>query len=66
MVDLSDDDGDENSNGEYWELLEPERLKSWSVIFAPMTDYLQFVMTFNNNTIDSPVSTINDTGSTFV
>ena len=46
-VDLFDDDGDDNANGEYWEIKDPECFKSWSIVLVPMTDNINIVMTFS-------------------
>ena len=43
-VNLSDDEGDDNTSREYWELKDPERLESWSVALVPMTENVNFVM----------------------
>ena len=46
-VDLSDNEGDNNTSGEYWEPKDPERLESWSVAVVPMTENVNFVMKFS-------------------
>ena len=46
-VDLLDDEGDDNTNREYWEPKDLERLESWSVALVPMTENVNFVMKFS-------------------
>ena len=46
-VDLSDDEGDDNTSGEYWKLKDPKRLGSWSVALVPMIENVNFVMKFS-------------------
>ena len=45
-VDISDDNGDNNSNSEYWEFLHPEEVEAWSIALIPMTDFLHFQANF--------------------
>ena len=45
-VDISDNEGDENSNNEYWEFLNPEEVEAWSIALVPMTDFLNFQAKF--------------------
>ena len=45
-VDISDDEGDDNSNSEYWEFLNPEEVEAWSIALVPMTDFLHFQAKF--------------------
>ena len=45
-VNLSDDEGDDTTNGEYWEVKDPDGLESWSIALVPMTDNVNFVMKF--------------------
>jgi hypothetical protein len=37
MVDKDDDDGDNNSSGEYWEFICSDNVESWSLELLPMT-----------------------------
>ena len=46
-VDISDDDGDDNSNNEYWEFLNLEEVEAWSIALVPMTDFLHFQAKFH-------------------
>ena len=46
VVDISDDEGDDNSNSEYWEFLNPEEVEAWSIALVPMTDFLHFQAKF--------------------
>ena len=55
-VDLSDDEGDDNTSGEYWELKDPERLELWSVALVPMTENVNFVMKFSAAPHALPIS----------
>ena len=41
-VDISDDEGDNNSNNKYWEFFNPEEVEAWSIALVPMTDFLHF------------------------
>ena len=45
-VDISNDDGDDNSNNEYWEFLNPEEVEAWSIVLIPMIDFLHFQAKF--------------------
>ena len=55
-VNLSDDEGDDNTSGEYWEPKDPERLESWSVALVPMTENVNFVMKFSAAPHALPIS----------
>ena len=55
-VNLSDDEGDDNTSGEYWEPKDPERLESWSVALMPMTENVNFVMKFSAAPHALPIS----------
>ena len=45
-VDISDDEGDDNSNSEYWEFLHPDEVEAWSIGLVPMTNYVHFQAKF--------------------
>ncbi len=47
-VSLSDDEGDDNTSGEYWEFRDPEEVEFWSIALVPMTDKTHFVHKFRN------------------
>ena len=55
-VSLSDDEGDDTTNGEYWEVKDPDRLESWSIALVPMTDNVNFVMKFRAGPHALPIS----------
>ena len=55
-VNLSDDEGDDTTNGEYWEVKDPDRLESWSIALVPMTDNVNFVMKFCTGLHALPIS----------
>ena len=39
-VELSDNDGDNNSNGEYWEFIDLDQVELWSIALVSMTDFV--------------------------
>ena len=45
-MDIFDDDGDDNSNNEYWEFLHLEEVEAWSIALVPMIDFLHFQAKF--------------------
>ena len=55
-VNLSDDEGNDTTNGEYWEVKDPNRLESWSIALVPMTDNVNFVMKFRAGLHALPIS----------
>ena len=55
-VNLSDDEGDDTTNGEYWEVKDRDRLESWSIALVPMTDNVNFVMKFRAGPHALPIS----------
>ena len=55
-VNLSDDKGDDTTNGEYWEVKDPDHLESWSIAFVPMTNNVNFVMKFRAGSQALPIS----------
>ena len=55
-VNLSDDEGDDTANGEYWKVKDPDRLDSWSIALVPMTDNVNFVMKFDAGPHALPIS----------
>ena len=55
-VDISDDEGDDNSNNEYWEFLNPEEVEAWSIALVPMTDFLHFQAKFRTAKDAMPIS----------
>ena len=55
-VNLSDDEGDDTINGEYWEVKDPDRLESWSIALVPKTDNVNFVMKFRARPHALPIS----------
>lgn len=50
------DDGDDNSFGEHWELINPDDLEYWSLELIPMTDRTHFVQKFRNSAAKLPIS----------
>ena len=55
-VDISDDEGDDNSNSKYWEFLNPEEVEAWSIALVPMTDFLHFQAKFHTAKDAMPIS----------
>ena len=55
-VDLSNDEGNDNTSREYWELKDLKCLESWSVALVPMTENANFVMKFSAVPHTLPVS----------
>ena len=55
-VDLLDDEGDDNTSGEYWEPKDPKCLEFWSVALVPMTENVNFVMKFSAAPHALPIS----------
>ena len=45
-VDVSNDDGDDNSNSEYWKFFNPEEVEAWSIALVPMIEFLHFQAKF--------------------
>ena len=45
-VDLSDDDGDNNSNSKYWEFIDSNQVQSWNIALVSMTDFIHFKAKF--------------------
>ena len=45
-VDISDDEGDDNSNSEYSEFINLEEVEAWSIALVPMTDFQNFQAKF--------------------
>ena len=56
VVDISDDEGDANSNNEYWEFLNLEEVEAWSIALVPMTDFLHFQAKFRTIEDAMPIS----------
>ena len=55
-VNLSEDEGDDTTNGKYWEVKDRDRLESWSIALVPMTDNVNFVMKFHAGPHALPIS----------
>ena len=55
-VDISDDEGDDNSNSEYWEFLNPKEVEAWSIALVPMIDFLHFQAKFRTAEDAMPTS----------
>ena len=55
-VNLFDDEGDDTTNGEYWEVKDLDRQESWSIALVPMTDNVNFVMKFRADPHALPIS----------
>ena len=55
-VGISNDEGDDNSNSEYWEFLNPEEVEAWSIALVPMTDFLHFQAKFRTIEDAMPIS----------
>ena len=45
-VDISDDEGDDNSDSEYWEFLHPDKVEAWSIGLVPTTNFVHFQAKF--------------------
>ena len=45
-VDISDEEGDDNSNSEYWEFLHLDKVEAWSIGLVPMTNFMHFQAKF--------------------
>ena len=58
-VDIFDDDGDDNSNSEYWEFLHPDEVEAWSIAFVPMTNFVHFEAKFRT-TQDAMVVSVDE------
>ena len=56
-VDISDDEGDDNSNSEYWEFQNLEEVEAWSIALVPMTNFLHFQAKFRTAEDAMPIST---------
>ena len=56
VVDISDDEGDDNSNSKYWEFQNPEEVEAWSIAHVPMTDVLHFQAKFGTVEDAMPIS----------
>ena len=55
-VNLSHDKDDDITNGDYWEVKDPDRLESWSIVLVPITDNVNFVMKFDASPHALPIS----------
>ena len=55
-VDISDDEGDDNSDSEYWEFQNPKEVEAWSIALIPMTDFLHFRAKFRTAEDAMPIS----------
>ena len=55
-VDIFDDEGDDNSNSECCEFLNPEEVEAWSIALVPMTDFLHFQAKFRTAKDAMPIS----------
>ena len=55
-VNLSDEEGDDTTNGEYWEVKDPDCLESWNIALVPMTNNVNFVMKFRASLHALPIS----------
>ena len=55
-VAISDDEGDDNSNSEYWEFQNPEEVEAWSIALVPMTNFLHFQAKFRRAEDAMPIS----------
>jgi hypothetical protein len=49
------DNGDDNSFGEHWELINPDDLEYWSLELIPMTDRTYFVHKFRDSAAELPI-----------
>ena len=56
MVDISNDEGDDNSNSEYSKFLNLEEVEAWSIALVPMTDFLHFQAKFRTVEDAMPIS----------
>ena len=55
-VDISDDEGDDNSNNKYWEFQNLEEVEAWSIALVPMTEFLHFQAKFRTSKDAMPIS----------
>ena len=55
-VAISDDEGDDNSNSEYWEFQNPEEVEAWSIALVPMMNFLHFQAKFRRAEDAMPIS----------
>ena len=55
-VNLSDNEGNDNTSGEYWEVKDPKHLEFWSIALVPMIENVNFVMTFSATPHALPIS----------
>jgi hypothetical protein len=51
-----EDDGNENTFGEYWEFQEPDEVEFWSIELDPKTGRSHFVYKFKNSSVFLPTS----------
>jgi hypothetical protein len=56
VVDKDNNNGDDNSSGEYWEFIRPDDVLSWSLELLPMTANTYFVHKFKNSPTFLPIS----------
>jgi hypothetical protein len=55
VVDLDEDDGDDNSFGDYWEFNDPYKVKYWSLELFLMTEWTYFVHNFQKLLVFFPI-----------
>jgi hypothetical protein len=53
---LDEDEGDDNTFGDYWEFQEPSEVEFWSIELDPMTGWSHFVHKFKNSSVFLPIS----------
>ena len=51
-VDSDDNDGDDSKTLDYWELKDPNRAATWTILWAPHTSNLVFATTFKDDVKD--------------
>jgi hypothetical protein len=53
---LDEDEGDDNTFGDYWEFQEPSKVEFWSIELDPMTGWSHFVHKFKNSSVFLSIS----------
>jgi hypothetical protein len=53
VVNLSDDEGDDNSGFDSWESKDPSMVQQWTLLWAPHTDHLVFGCTYKGEVTES-------------
>jgi hypothetical protein len=53
---LDEDEGNDNTFGDYWEFQEPSEVEFWSTELDPMMGWSHFVYKFKNSSVFLPIS----------